>query len=51
MIRLALYIGGLAAAVGAWIVWQDQKRAMRKVPVAEAAEKLKAAWADYHTRA
>jgi len=51
MLRLALYVGGLAAAVAACVVWRNQQRAMRKVPVKEAAAMLQQAWADHHTRA
>jgi hypothetical protein len=51
MLRIAMYVGGMAAGIAAWVVWQNQVRAHRKVPVQQAAEQLKAAWADYHTRA
>jgi hypothetical protein len=51
MTRIAMYVGGVAAGIVAFMVWQDRVRAMRKVPVQVAAEQLKAAWADYHTRA
>jgi len=51
MIRFALYACGVAAGVGAWLVWRDQNRAMRRVPVQEAAAMLQQAWADHHTRA
>jgi len=51
MFRIAMYVGGVAAGVAALMVWQDRVRAMRKVPAKVAAEQLKAAWADYHTRA
>jgi hypothetical protein len=51
MIRIALYVSGVAAGIAALMLWRDRVRAMRPVPVTEAAEKLRAAWADYHTRA
>ncbi len=51
MFRMVLYVGGMAAGFAALLLWQQQKRAMRKVPVQEAAEMLKQAWADHHTRA
>ena len=51
MFRMALYISGVAAGIAALMVWRDQVRAMRKVPAQEAAEMLRAAWADHHTRA
>jgi hypothetical protein len=51
MIRIAMYVGGVAAGVAAWMVWRDRVRATRRVPAKEAAEMLKAAWADYHTGA
>jgi len=50
-LRVALYISGVAAGIAAIIVWRDQIRATRKVPAREAAEMLKAAWADHNTRA
>jgi hypothetical protein len=50
MLRIAMYVGGMAAGVAAWMVYREV-RAHRKVPVQQAAERLKAAWADYHTRA
>lgn len=51
MIRLALYACGVAAGIGAWLVWREQKRTMRRLPVHEAAAMLQQAWADHHTRA
>jgi hypothetical protein len=51
MFRIALYVGGMAAGFAAWLVWQDRKRATRRVPAKEAAEQLRAAWSDYHTHA
>jgi hypothetical protein len=51
MLRIALYIGGVAAGIAALIVWRDQVKAMRKVPAKEAAEALRAAWAEHNTRA
>ena len=51
MLRIVLYVTGVAAGIAACMVWRDQVRAHRKVPVQQAAEQLKAAWADSHTRA
>ena len=51
MFRIALYVGGMAAGVAAFLVWQDRRRATRRVPAKDAAELLRAAWSDYHTRA
>jgi hypothetical protein len=51
MFRIAMYVSGVAAGIAAWMVWRDRVRAMRRVPAKEAAERLRAAWADYHTRA
>ena len=51
MLRIALYVSGVAAGLVGFIVWRDQVRAMRKVPAKEAAEMLSAAWADHNTRA
>jgi len=50
MIRIAMYVSGMAAGIAAWMIYRDV-RAHRKVPVQQAAAQLKAAWADYHTRA
>jgi hypothetical protein len=51
MLRLAIYVGGVAVALAALVVWRDQQRAMRRVPVKQAADLLRKAWADNHTRA
>jgi hypothetical protein len=51
MLRLAFYVGGVAAGLAAWMVWRDQIRANRRVPAKEAAAMLAEAWADHHTRA
>jgi hypothetical protein len=51
MLRLALYVGSVAAGLAAWMIWRDQTRANRRVPVKEAAAMLAEAWADHHTRA
>jgi hypothetical protein len=51
MFRLALYVGGIAAGLAALVVWRDQSRARRRVPVKDAAAMLSEAWADHHTRA
>ena len=51
MIRIALYVSAVTAGIAALMVWRDRVRAMRRVPAKEAAELLRAAWADYHTRA
>jgi hypothetical protein len=51
MLRIALYVGGVAAGLAAWVIWRDQIRATRRVPVKEAAALLQQAWADHHTRA
>jgi hypothetical protein len=51
MMRLALYIGGLSAALAACVVIQYQKRPLRRVPVKDAAAMLRQAWADHHTQA
>jgi hypothetical protein len=49
MFRLALYVAGISAAVAAWVVVWDRKRATRRIDVREAAAKLQQAWADHHT--
>jgi hypothetical protein len=51
MIRWALYIAGISAGFAACMVWREQRRATRRVPVKEAAALLQQAWADHHTRA
>jgi hypothetical protein len=51
MFRIALYVSGMAVALVGLIAWQDRARARRLVPVNEAAEQLRRAWADNHTRA
>ncbi len=51
MTRIAMYVGGIAAGFAALMVWRDRVRVMRKVPAKVAAEQLRVAWADYHTRA
>jgi hypothetical protein len=50
MLRFALYLGGVSAAVAAWVFFGDQKRANRRVPVKKAAAMLQEAWADHHTQ-
>jgi hypothetical protein len=50
MLRFALYLGGVSAAVVAWVFFGDQKRANRRVPVKKAAAMLQEAWADHHTQ-
>src|SRR3954447_15926034 len=48
MLRVALYLGGVSAAVAAWVVFGTQNRAGR-IPVKKAAAMLQEAWADHHT--
>ena len=49
MIRVALYIGGVSAALVAWIIAGNRNRTARRVPVKQAAAMLQEAWADHHT--
>ena len=49
--RFALYLGGVSVAFAAMIVFNTKRRALRRVPVTEAAEMLKTAWEANHTRA
>ena len=53
MLRLALYIFGVSTFLTAWAVYKNQQRAdpTRKVPAKNAAEMLREAWSDHHTRA
>jgi hypothetical protein len=45
-----MYVSGFAVGLVALMGWREHTRATRRVPAKEAAEQLKAAWADYHTR-
>ncbi len=51
MLRVALYLGGVSAALAAWVVFENWNSATRIVPAAKAAAMLQQAWADHHTRA
>jgi hypothetical protein len=51
MLRFALYLSGVSAALAAWVVWGDRNSAARRVPVKKAAAMLQQAWADHHTQA
>jgi len=51
MMRLALYMGGVSAALVAWIIAGNRIRASRPVPAKQAAAMLRRAWADHHTEA
>ena len=51
MLRFVFYAGGFMAGVAALILWRDQQKAMRPIPVKQAADLLREAWADNHTRA
>jgi hypothetical protein len=49
MFRLALYVGGISAAVVGYALLWNQQKATRRIPVKEAAAKLQQAWADHNT--
>lgn len=49
MTRIALYLAGISAAVAALTVYRSRLAPTRRVPVQEAAERLRQAWADHHT--
>jgi hypothetical protein len=51
MFRIALYVSGMAVALVGLMAWQERAKARRPIPAHKAAEQLRAAWADYHTRA
>ncbi len=51
MLRLAFYISGVSVGLMTYVIYQGKKRAMRRVPVTEAAALLQRAWADHHTMA
>jgi hypothetical protein len=51
MFRIAMYVSGMAVALVGLMAWREHARATRRVPAKEAAEQLRQAWADYHTRA
>jgi hypothetical protein len=50
MLRFVMVTGGLMAGVAALIVWRDRQMTMRPMPVKQAADLLRQAWADHHTR-
>ena len=50
MLRLALYAAGLSAGLAAWIVFGQRNGLRGTVPVKEAADMLREAWADNHTQ-
>jgi hypothetical protein len=51
MMRIALYLAGVSAAVAAWSVYRRLGGSTRtRVPVKQAAAMLQQAWADNHTR-
>jgi len=51
MSRFVVYLGGLSAALAAWVVFGNRNRAGRVIPAAKAAAMLQEAWADHHTQA
>jgi chromosome condensin MukBEF ATPase and DNA-binding subunit MukB len=51
MLRLALYAAGVSAGLAAWIVFGQRNGVRARVPVRDAAEMLREAWADNHTQA
>jgi hypothetical protein len=51
MARISFYVLGVGAGLAATIVWINRLRAMRPVPVKQAAAMLQEAWADHRTRA
>lgn len=51
MMRFALYLGGVSAALVTWIIAGNRIRASRPVPAKQAAAMLRQAWADHHTEA
>jgi len=50
MFRIAMYVSGVAVGLVGLMAWREHVRATRRVPAKEAAELLRAAWADHHTR-
>ncbi len=51
MARISLYFIGIFAGVTALVMFRDQAKRARRIPVQEAAARLQAAWADNHTQA
>jgi hypothetical protein len=51
MARLSLYMIGIFAGVAAIVSYRNRIIAMRRIPVREAAARLRAAWSDSHTQA
>lgn len=49
--RFALYLSAMTAGAAAYVIWWEQTRPFRHVPVKKAAAMLQEAWADHHTRA
>jgi hypothetical protein len=45
-----MYVSGMAVALVGMMAWREHARRTRRVPAKEAAELLRAAWADHHTR-
>lgn len=51
MLRFVMVAGGLMAGVATLIVWRDRQTSMRPIPIRQAADLLRQAWADHHSRA
>ena len=49
MIRLAFYLGGVAAGLAAWKLWRTQQSAECELPAQDLADMLWYACADYET--
>lgn len=52
--RLSLYLIGIAAGVAAFLTYRSRSAALnqssgKRIPVTQAAEMLREAWADHHT--
>ena len=47
MFRIAMYVSGVAVGLVGLMAWREHVRATRRVPAKEAAELLRAAWADH----
>ena len=51
MLRLALYTAGISAGLLGWAIWGNRSGRTGRVPVKQAADMLREAWADNHTEA
>jgi hypothetical protein len=51
MMRFLFWASGLMVGAVALVIMREQQRATRPIPVKQAADLLREAWSDAHTRA